>query len=339
MRSLTAKMHQQISSGTLDAPSWRLIRIAKLAASMYAPLGTTMSLGDYVRVVRTFLDAFKIAEAPRTETSSDGEAPPPEQVAREDMKIVQLGRDLKVCRHTINRRTRHVDSMLQEYQEQLSRWGIKDDRVRRPLPRPVILYRICLRAAWSLILLTISLPGLLLWLPVFITTFIAVHQFKRTGPVWDTYDEIAQYKLTYGLISGLCIWFFSMLVTLPFALLTAVLVPAAMWMSLRWMEDAVAAFRALASLTRLLWIGKPALQQMREKREDLHRRVMELAVGTLGLPDEPETYFAESGGREKGRVRGRWASKAKYFSVRRRRKRDWNETLRLYDVDYPNDDY
>ena len=161
-------MHQQISSGTLDAPSWRLIRIAKLAASMYAPLGTTMSLGDYVRVVRTFLDAFKIAEAPRTETSSDGEAPPPEQVAREDMKIVQLGRDLKVCRHTINYPTRYVDSMLQEYQEQLSRWGIKDDRVRRPLPRPAILYRICLRAAWSFILLTISLPGLLLWLPVFI---------------------------------------------------------------------------------------------------------------------------------------------------------------------------
>ncbi|RPD59758.1 hypothetical protein L226DRAFT_480684 [Lentinus tigrinus ALCF2SS1-7] len=321
IRSLTAKMHQQISSGTLDAPSWRLIRIAKLAASMYAPLGTIMSLGDYVRVVRTFLEAFKLAEAPRTETSSDGEAPPPEQVAREDMKIVQLGRDLK------------------DYQDQLSRWGIKDDRVRRPLPRPIILYRICLRAAWSFILLAISLPGLLLWLPVFITTFIAVHQFKRTGPVWDTYDEIAQYKLTYGLISGLCIWFFSMLVTLPFAPLTAVLVPAAMWMSLRWMEDAVSAFRALTSLTRLLWIGKPALRQMRDKREDLHDRIMELAVGTLGLPEEPEKYFAESGGREKGRVRGRWASKARYFSVRRRRKRDWNETLRLYDVDYPDDDY
>ena len=167
-----------------------------------------------------------------------------------------------------------------------------------------------------------------------------MHQFKRTGPVWDTYDEIAQYKLTYGLISGLCIWLLAMLVTLPFAPLTAVLVPAVMWLSLRWMEDAVAAFRALASPTRLLLIGKPALARMRERREDLHRRVMELAVGTLGLPDEPERYFAESGGREKGRVQGRWASKAKYFSVRRRRKRDWNETLRLYDqVDYPEDEY
>ncbi|KAI0745657.1 hypothetical protein C8Q76DRAFT_704428 [Earliella scabrosa] len=323
IRALTAKMHQQISSGTLDAPSWRLIRIAKLAARIYAPLGTTMTLGDYVRVVRTFLEAFKLAEAPRSDPSmsSDGEAPPPDQVTREDAKIVQLGRDLK------------------EYQDQLTRWGIKDNRVRRPLPRPIIVYRIGLRSLWALVLITISLPGLLLWLPIFVTTFIAVHQFKRTGPVWDTYDEIAQYKLTYGLMSGLCLYFFAMLVTLPFAAVTAVLVPAAMWMSLRWMEDAVSAFRALASLTRLLLIGKPALQEMREKRKDLHRRVMELAIGTLGLPEDPETYFAETGGREKGRVRGRWASKAKYFSVRRRRKRDWNETLRLYEVDYPDDEY
>ncbi|KAM5536309.1 hypothetical protein V8D89_004914 [Ganoderma adspersum] len=65
---------------------------------------------------------------------------------------------------------------------------------------------------------------------------------------------------------------------------------------------------------------------------------MELAVGTLGLLAEPETYFAESSGWEKGRVRGRWASKAKYFSVQRWRKRNWNETLRLYNqVDYPED--
>ncbi len=227
---------------------------------------------------------------------------------------------------------------MKEYQDLLSSWGIKDDRVRRPLPRPLIVYRIVLRAVWSLALLAVSLPGLLLWLPVFATTVIAVHQFKRTGPVWDTYDEIAQYKLTYGLASGIAIWLLAVLATLPFATLTAVLVPAVMWLSLRWMEDAVAAFRALASLTRLLLIGKPALQAMRERREGLHERVMELAVGTLGLPAEPEKYFEESGGREKGRVRGRWASKAKYFSVRRRRKRDWNETLRLYDqVDYPED--
>ncbi|KAK7692597.1 hypothetical protein QCA50_004229 [Cerrena zonata] len=61
IRSLTAKIHQQLSAGTLDSPSWKLIRIAKLATRIYAPLGTEMSLGDYVRVVRTFIEAFKLA--------------------------------------------------------------------------------------------------------------------------------------------------------------------------------------------------------------------------------------------------------------------------------------
>ncbi|KZT10657.1 uncharacterized protein LAESUDRAFT_734480 [Laetiporus sulphureus 93-53] len=322
IRALTTRFHQQISSGTFDAPSWDMIRSAKSAARIYAPLGTTMSLGDYVRVVRTFLEAFKLAERPVFENSSDGDIVNKDDALREDEKIRRLASDLK------------------EYQNQLSLWGVKDDRIRRPLPPHVIIYRICVRLAWSIFLFSISLPGLLLWLPVFITTFIAVSRFKRTGPIWDTWDEIAQYKLIYGFISGLCVWGGSVLLTFPIAPITAVCVPALMWMSLRWLEDAVSAFRAFAALVRLLRMGRTRLRDMRAVRERLHARVMDLAVHTLGLPTDPEHYFAETGGKEKGRVKGRWASKAKYFSIRRRRKRDWNETLRLYDqVDYPEDEF
>ena len=72
----------------------------------------------------------------------------------------------------------------------------------------------------------------------------------------------------------------------------------------------------------------------------LHAKVAALAVEGLGLPPDPEIYFVQSGGREKGRVRSPWDGKIKYFSVRRRRKRDWNETLKLYDmVDYPADEF
>ncbi|KAI0070641.1 hypothetical protein K474DRAFT_1651022 [Panus rudis PR-1116 ss-1] len=343
IRSLTARIHQQISIGTLDAPSWRLIRIAKLAARMYAPLGTEMTLGDYVRIVRTFLDAFKIAEGvdvggsvgagPGTSGSEGEKEGHGEREAKVvDAKIVQLGQD------------------LQEYQNYLSHWGLKDDRIRRPLPRHIIIYRLLLRLFWSFTLLTLSIPGLLLWVPIFLTTFIAVRKFKQTGPVWDTYDEIAQYKLIYGLASGVVVWVGCMLVTFPVAAITAVVVPAVMWFSLRWLEDAVSSFRAVSSLGRLLWMGPSELQRLRARRAELHGRVMHLAVDTLGLPPSPETHFArgdtDGGGKDvggngkevKGRVRGRWASKAKYFSLRRRRKRDWNETLRLYDkVDYPED--
>jgi len=62
IRLLTSRMQQMISSGTIDSPSWELVRIAKLANRMYAPLGTLMTLGNYVRGIRCFVDALKPPE-------------------------------------------------------------------------------------------------------------------------------------------------------------------------------------------------------------------------------------------------------------------------------------
>lgn len=196
-----------------------------------------------------------------------------------------------------------------------------------------------LRLYWASFLLFISLGGLTLWLPVAATTYYAVHNFKKTGPVWDTWDEIAQYKLIYGLVSGLCVYATAIFVTFPIFPVTSVAVPVLMWISLRWFEDAVSAARALFALGRLLCVNTSTLSRLRATRADLHHRVMYLAMYGLGLPADPERYFVVYGGKDKGRVIGRWASKTNYFSVRRRRKRDWNETLRLYEqFDYPSED-
>ena len=203
-------------------------------------------------------------------------------------------------------------------------------------------YRILVRTAWLSFLVLISLPGLTLWAPVFITTTLAVRQYKKSGPTWDTFDEIAQYKMVYGLGSGLAVWLFTILVSWPIAPLTALVVPVAMWLTLRWLEDAVAAFRALVSLVRLFVLGSAERVRVRAWRGILHFRVMALAR-ELGLPQDPERYFGEKGGRQKGRVRGGkwgWESGARYFSLKRRRKRDWNEALRWYDVtEYPKMDH
>ena len=182
---------------------------------------------------------------------------------------------------------------------------------------------------------------MVLWFPIFITTFIAVHNFTKTGPTFDTWDEIAQYKLTYGLISGLCVWLMAAAIAwqMGIAIIGTIIVPSLMWITLRWFEDAVSSFRAFIVLLRLLRVGKPTLKSMYDRRQELYSRVMNLATESLGLPDDPEEYFKAAGAREKDRVRGPWDSGARYFSIKRRRKKDWNETLRLYDkVDYPADD-
>ena len=230
----------------------------------------------------------------------------------------------------------------QAYGGALSRLHIRDDRIRQPLARPLILAGMALRFTWALTLLVLCFPGLCLWAPVALTTFIAVSEFKKTGPIWDTWDEIAQYKLVYGLISGLCVWGGAVLLTLPFAPITFWLVPAVMWMSLRWFEDAVAAARAFVALTRLLLVSPAELERLRAVRASLRTKLLALAMA-MGLPEDPETVYAREGEAHKGRtgVGPQWREKTRYFSVRRRRKREWDETLRLQDqdeYDYPSED-
>jgi glycerol-3-phosphate O-acyltransferase / dihydroxyacetone phosphate acyltransferase len=88
---------------------------------------------------------------------------------------------------------------------------------------------------------------------------------------------------------------------------------------------------------RLLITGEQTLEDMRRVREILHSRLMDLSVNSLGLPADPESYFVFSGRDHKGRVSNAWEGSVKYFSVRRRQKKDWNEILRLYDkVDFPD---
>ena len=88
-------MHRQIATGTFDAPSWDLIRTAKIATSIYVPLGTAMSLGNYVRVTRTFLELFKAAHLPDPAPSRDLAGQKiGDQLKDED--IVELKEDLQV---------------------------------------------------------------------------------------------------------------------------------------------------------------------------------------------------------------------------------------------------
>jgi glycerol-3-phosphate O-acyltransferase / dihydroxyacetone phosphate acyltransferase len=103
-------MEAQISSGTIDAPTWDVVRTAKTAARIYAPLGTQMRLGDWVRLVRTFVDAFSkdVGSTPRGGTHSEGwrdeDLPTPASERRaEDMadmeydaRVDQLASDLRV---------------------------------------------------------------------------------------------------------------------------------------------------------------------------------------------------------------------------------------------------
>jgi glycerol-3-phosphate O-acyltransferase/dihydroxyacetone phosphate acyltransferase len=96
IRDLTNRFHQKISSGTWDAPSWSLIREAKLAARIYSPLGTSMTLGDYVRLSIAFQEIFKTADTHAGQDSSTLTTTDQTDFAVSESEVNQLRRDLKV---------------------------------------------------------------------------------------------------------------------------------------------------------------------------------------------------------------------------------------------------
>lgn len=93
IRNLTENIRRQISQGTVDAPSWEILRSAKCAANIYAPLGTRMSLGDYVRLVKAYIDVFSLAHAPAPQGEDEGKEDL--NLQDEDERIVRLCADLK----------------------------------------------------------------------------------------------------------------------------------------------------------------------------------------------------------------------------------------------------
>jgi len=321
---------------------------------MYSPLGTRMSLGDWIRVVRTFVGGF--AQESGGLIVEPGQGPASADPDGDRIDILALIRDLKA------------------YQDNLVKLGVKDDRVRRLVSRPTMAKRILFRTMWLCILLPITAPGLMLWLPVFATASYFGEKMRKSGPAQDVWDEIAQQKLIYGLLSGGLVWLICSVFLLPFSLLMFPVVPLWMWRTLRWFEDLVSTFRAIKALSIMLMMPPKTLAEMREKREELHERVHAFAL-RLGLPDDPEDFFVmdpnvrkgkgifESstdgeddgdgetrtsawpswfGGprdrSQKGRVRGQWDAVSRYFSIVRRRKRDWNETLKWYDMtEFPED--
>ncbi|KAI8450998.1 hypothetical protein BY996DRAFT_4586619 [Phakopsora pachyrhizi] len=310
---LTSRLSEQIRSGTLDSPSWEFIKAGNMARTIYAPFGTRIGLGPHIRLTQKFVDVFAgrgrcIAE---NLTSDDEEG---RRVSNEEL----------------------VTKLL-EYQSRLYSLGIKDERVtnNRLTSRRVIIKRLIFRSLGALILVSVCVPGLVLWTPTFVVTKYFANKQKLKGPAWDTYDEVTQTKILWGLVTGSLTYLLILLITFPILPITLVFVPLLMWLTLRWLEDLVSSLRAARSLYRMLMLGKVELNELRERRKLLSKAVLKVAVEQCGLPRRSQELLLLT---EEGEIEilnkdfvNRF-SRSGYFSLRRRRKKDYNEVLRLWDV-------
>eukprot|EP01059_Diplonema_ambulator_P020496 TRINITY_DN3430_c0_g2_i4.p1 TRINITY_DN3430_c0_g2~~TRINITY_DN3430_c0_g2_i4.p1 ORF type:complete len:567 (+),score=208.05 TRINITY_DN3430_c0_g2_i4:115-1815(+) len=289
-----AKISEQIqelmSLTAFSAEDWNTLRIAHTARNIFAPLGTRMTIVEFVRLTKYWGNALSVND------KSD-------PTLRED---------------------------LTAYQERLETIGLKDNRVSRPRGSSLyIMWCMLLRVFQICVMLVPALVGALLWAPAFYAT---KHQekvvMKRTKKPTHV-DEVAQYKMMYGLM----ILPVTMMVTCLVTVLVQGwpwwdllwLVPCVsmfMWFSIRIIEDGIAALRSLKSLKTLLLIDNKELEEARKMREDLVPRVAKRAALCGDL--KPPAIRAEK--------RGFWFEFISKFDPKRRRKKDWNEVLRLHEV-------
>jgi len=359
IKQLTGLMQEQIRQGTIDAPNFGVVRVANTARRIYAPLGTNMTLGDTVHITQRFVDLFarqsvskplSPAEAlftPLPPLTSSLERPPAKGPSSDDGHAGQDRGYFDARSEQSNGRAgymtdediKKLENDLHSYQDILRHLGLKDDRIRTaPARQKVLIKRLFVRLAGAAALLAIATPGLVLWLPVFATASFFGWRTGSSGRIEDVWDEVAHTKLIYGLLSGVFVWLVATAVTFPIAYLSFFLIPVWMWVTLRWMEDALSSLRAAIALLSILAVGKKRMKELRAMRTELQQRVMHAAIQRAELPSDPEVVFDRYSGNREGRAleRGGKVGRLGYFSMRRRRKKDYNEIMRLWDSsEYP----
>lgn len=182
---------------------------------------------------------------------------------------------------------------------------------------------------WSATCFGLALPGFILWMPVFwLATRAEGKKIARglASKMVDHADEIAEAKMMFGFL-----WILSMsfavftggcwLYGWAWAIGLVVAALSVMWLTVRLLEDAMAAVRGLGQLKAVLLTPHSSWKRIQAQRSDLRARLMEIAkpAGLDKIADTPAT----------DPNRSKWQHALSYFSPLRRRTTHWNEVLRV----------
>jgi len=96
---------------------------------------------------------------------------------------------------------------------------------------------------------------------------------------------------------------------------------AVMWLTVRFLEDAMASVRGLGQLKAVLQTSQSVWQQIKVQRSELRVALLDIANAELNeVANTPAT----------NPNRSKWQHALSYFSPLRRRTTHWNEVLRLH---------
>lgn len=352
-KALTDMINQALHAVTTNAPDWEYSRAAMTAMRLHQPHGTLMTLTEYVFLLRGWIEVFKrytngppslanktpdedkLAALPDGHESEAAVAER-ETERKEDERLQQVYSELWTA--------------LQRYQHLLDVKQIKDERVRRysfpgviNLNKAFTIGRMLFRALVVVVSFGIAGPGLILWSPFWFLIKRRERQLMANGPTWV--DSLAENKMMLATMFVLLVVLFSNIFA-PLALIYLLI-------TLRLYEEGVASARSFYSLHKLLFIYKSTMVQMQQLRKEAKEQV-DVVVELGLLPESAITGKCTDSGKtgtsgskgspgvSKGRVEGllvepiMMAPFWKNFNPLRRRKKDWNEILRLNDSNTMN---
>mmetsp|Transcript_12986 Transcript_12986/g.25197 ORF Transcript_12986/g.25197 Transcript_12986/m.25197 type:complete len:532 (-) Transcript_12986:899-2494(-) len=308
--ALETEYHENI----LSAPDWQAARLAIAATRIQRPLGTFMSLSTYMYFLRGWVAIFK--------SSPDTEVPPLSKDAAKKHAIeLQHAKQAK--------KLEEISESLETYQKMLDVAKVKGDRIRRieanggVRPTQMQCVRIiAYRTVLCTLLMLVAAPGLLLWSPVWYLIKRKERSLLDKGIGWV--DSVAENKMIVGFfgIAGFILLFN---VFAPFLL-------AYLWLTMRLYEEAVASARSICGIYRLMTMSDNNLQTLLRLRTQAKIHVLQ---GVSLFPQSSadrifeeceDNVFEDKTDEDRGRPRW-WTN----FNPMRRRKKDWNELLRLAD--------
>lgn len=292
-RKITERLNTALIGVTIHSPDFETSRLAMSATRVLLPLGTMLTLAEYMSMIRLWVNVFK--DTDKEEISK----------AREALGSYQALLDLK---------------------------RVKDERVRRyafdqggrPTRAPRILL-IAYRVFLCLALLLIIAPGLIMWSPVWFYIRRKERQILSRGPGWN--DSVTEMKLLTG---------FAVVVLVGFIFRSRALYAyVAMFSFLRFYEEFIASARSLYSHFKFYYLFPETLSEMLRERRVAVQALNEIARERFDKTQVPDTFFDSplNLGRSTMIRYYPW----QHFTLKSRRKKDWNETLRW--DDYNTMDY
>lgn len=248
--------------------------------------------------------------------------------------LLKMDSDTLLCKDTSAKTVGDVFSALEEYQKELDIVQVKDERFRRIAnskgKRPsnsLIMRIIAYRFMVCVVLGTICLPGLIMWSPCWIMIKRKERELLKKGAGWV--DSLAETKMTYGLFFLMAIGI-GMLILLEIKYILFFL--AYLWLTMRLFEDGMANARSIFGLVKLGRLSDQRIDEILKLRANARSLCNEALA--LFPKTSAERIMEECGddvyltGLQDHDKLPRWYTT---FNPLRRRKKDWNELLRLSD--------